>query len=55
MKMIKKMMALALALMMLLCLCACGEKSEEPRQTTAAPTESITAQGGFGERPASAE
>lgn len=53
----KKMLALALVLMMVLCLCACGEKAEQPQETTteAPTTESVSANGGFAERPTEQE
>ena len=49
----KKMLVLALALIMVLCLCACGENAEQPQETTTTPatTETISANGGFAERP----
>ena len=49
----KKMLVLALALIMVLCLCACGESNETPVETTTTPATSatISANGGFAERP----
>ena len=49
----KKMLVLALALIMVLCLCACGESNDAPAETTTTPatSETISANGGFAERP----
>ncbi len=52
MNQLKKILLFALAMVMVLSLCACAQGGEDPQETTTNPTtESISANGGFAERP----